>query len=436
MVFLAGGGSRADIASVGPLRAFAAIVLAIAVLFQTGRSLKRVAVPLVAIAMLGLWMVLQLIPLPPSLWAALPGREEIAALGEVTGLSDTWRPITFSVMKTSNSLASLVVPLAGLMLLALLDDRGWRRVPWIFMLAGLASGLLGLAQLLLPEATGLYLYDITNIGSAVGLFSNRNHNAIFLTIALLFCAIRIEKTSRNKFAVGDLGAIVCALVIFVGILVNGSRAGLVALGVVGVIVAVRHFFKWRASSGTGQKIALARLIGAGMVGACSLALVAVFVFAGRSPAVDRLLQEDPADDQRVQVLPVVLDMARDFQPFGVGFGAFEQAFRTVETEALLGPRYLNNAHNDWLQFPIEGGVPAVLMALAAIVLLAVQTVRNARKPSADQAMLSNAWLGILVIGILALASMVDYPLRTPSIMLLAVTAAAMFFKPLVDGSRQ
>lgn len=429
-MFLAGGGSRADIESLGPLRAVSAVLLALAIWFQTGKSLRRVITPLMVILALAVWMAIQLIPLPPSWWSALPGRQTIAELGELAGIADSWRPITFSPMKTGNSLASLVVPLAGLMLLALLDDKGWRRLPWIFITAGVASALFGIAQVL-TNADGLYLYAITNDGSAVGLFSNRNHNAMFLTVALLFCVFRLERTTRASLGPADLFAMVAALAIFAGLLVNASRSGLVGMAIVGVIFAVRAVYHWKTSNGAGG---LRVVIGAA-AGVLSLALVGLFALLGRSPAIERLIEHDPLEDQRVQTLDTVLSMLAQFQPFGVGFGAFEYAYRTKETEALLSDRYLNNAHNDWLQFPIEGGVPAILLGLAVIALLVLRTMKVARLRGADAVLHSNAWLGILTIGILALGSIVDYPLRTPSIMLLVVAAAAMMFKPLTSGTR-
>ena len=428
-----GGGSRADIASLGPLRAVAAVVLAGAVLAQTDRSLRRVAVPLAIIGALGLWMALQLLPLPPGLWTALPGREGIAELGALTGLGETWRPLTFSPMKTANSLASLVVPLAGLMLLALLDDRGWRRLPWVFIIAGAASALFGIAQMLLPGARGFYLYAITNDGSAVGLFSNRNHNAIFLSIALMLCVIRMEQIRRKSFAAPDLGVILAGVVILAGLLINASRTGLVGLGLVGMVFVVRALLHWREEQARGRGKGMVRLFIGGLVGIASLALLAVFAVMGRSPAVERMLALDPAQDQRVEVLPVVMQMLVDFQPLGVGFGAFEYAFRTLEPDSMLGPRYLNNAHNDWLQWPIEGGLPAIVLALVVITLFVRRTLALVRARNDGSAMRASAVTGCLILLVLAIASVVDYPLRTPSIMLLAVAAAAMLFKPLAGG---
>ena len=433
IVMLAGGGSRADIASLGPLRALAAVMLAVAVWFQTRSSLRRVMVPLLALLALAVLIALQLIPLPPDIWGSLPGREPIVRLGELAGIPEAWRPLTFSPMKTANSLASLVVPLAALMLASLLDDQHWRQLPWVFIAAGVASALFGIAQIVAPGAHGLYLYAVTNEGSAVGLFSNRNHNAMFLTVALLFCVLRLERVRPGKLESEVVAAGLAALVIFAGIMVNASRSGLVGLALVGLVFAVRALLHWQEQARAGQRGIPLRVWAGGLVGLLSLGLVAAFAALGRSPAFARLLEQDPGQDLRVQALPTVLEMLGDFQPLGAGFGAFEYAFFMREPDAMLSPRYFNNVHNDWLQFPLEGGVPAILLGLVLLGLFAARCWRIFRQRAHGGSMQRNAATGALALVVLMAASVIDYPLRTPSIMVLAVVAAAMLFKPIADS---
>src|SRR6516225_8298716 len=58
---------------------------------QLGRSGQWAIVLLCAILALPL---LQLIPMPPSLWSSLPGRGEIAAAYEAAGMALPWLPIS------------------------------------------------------------------------------------------------------------------------------------------------------------------------------------------------------------------------------------------------------------------------------------------------------------------------------------------------------
>ena len=62
-------------------------------------------------------------------------------------------------------------------------------------------------------------------------------------------------------------------------------------------------------------------------------------------------------------------------------GAFEKVFQANEPDALLGPVFLNHAHNDWLEAVITGGLPA-----AALLVIAVGGTLYAalRQPIADR----------------------------------------------------
>ena len=151
LVFLMGGGSRYDIDSVGPLRAISAIFLAVGIWYQTWETFRRVRVPIVFLLALGVLMAMQLVPLPHSWWSSLPGRAEIARLDVLMGLGEISRPLTLSPQRTLNSLASLIVPLAAFMLLALMDSEGWRRLMKMIAVAGVASAVLGITQVSLSS---------------------------------------------------------------------------------------------------------------------------------------------------------------------------------------------------------------------------------------------------------------------------------------------
>lgn len=112
-------------------------------------------------------------------------------------------------------------------------------------------------------------------------------------------------------------------------------------------------------------------------------------------------------------------MIADFFPWGAGFGSFENVFKTYETVDMLTSRYLNQAHNDLAQIIIEGGLPVVVILIAALAWLFKVSWSCWRSP--------RKWTrieGIFLVGSIALwllASLVDYPLRAPlSAMIVAV----------------
>ena len=425
-IFLLGGGGRADILSVGPLRAIAAVFLALAIFYQTKASWRNVAVPVVFLALLALWMALQLIPLPVSWWSSLPGRSVIRELDEAIGIAGTWRPITLSTMKTANSLASLVVPLATLMIVSLFDEKAWQRSLWIVIITGVASTLLGVAQVTLRGSPGLYLYEITNPGSAVGLFSNKNHNGIFLAIALLFALFRTERIKWPDLTPADVFTLLAVIVLVSGMALNGSRTAFGCLVIVGLVTAVRTFAA-RSSAAAQSAGRLRYFVGIAM-GTVAVALLGVFTILGRNEAVSSLFADDVGQDLRFTTFPYVTMLARDYQPFGAGFGAFEHAYQMVEPTALMTSRYFNQAHDDWLQLPIEGGLPAIVILVLFLVAVSLRLRIIAKREGDSRVARDNAWLGAATLLIFAGASVFDYPLRTPSLMLVAAMATAMLFR--------
>ena len=114
--------------------------------------------------------------------------------------------------------------------------------------------------------------------------------------------------------------------------------------------------------------------------------------------------------------PVIVEMLGSHWALGTGFGSFEQVYHIYEPSALLMPSYVNQAHNDWAQFIIEGGVPAGLLLTGIIVWIvkAIGTMLFHRTRRADAIF----WMSIFVI--VATASLVDYPLRTPLFQLVAI----------------
>jgi len=206
------------------------------------------------------------------------------------------------------------------------------------------------------------------------------------------------------------------------ILLTGSRAGLAAGGLA-LLAALALIAR---APIVPQRLRISRAISirrglllAAIAGVVVLAAVLAVLFA-RALSVDRLMTEDPADNLRFAVLPTLLRMARDFFPFGSGFGSFEFVYRIYEPENLLGPRYLNEAHDDWLQLIIEGGLAGLAIAAvfaAWLIRTFIGIIRGKAGLGRDRRLMAFG-----VIALLLLASLVDYPLRTPMLSTLFVLA--------------
>ena len=393
--------------------------------------------PLYIAGALMVLMVLQLIPLPPSIWTASPERQIFADIANIAGIEQPWRPLTLSPSKTLNSLFSLAVPIAAMMLYLNLD-RGYRkRVISVIIVLCSISALWAIFQIIGPARGPLYIYRITNFGAGVGLFANRNHQAVVLasTIVMLGWYAGSLRPNVKQAALKFYASNATIFILAPLILIIGSRAGLLLM-IPGLVLALFLIYfgeynlggthnkrttdlsKNRLFSDRRALLAISILIISGMATASFL--------LSRSLAFDRLFRGNEVEELRVQLLPTLFTMLKDYMPWGSGFGSFEHVYKIYEPQELLRPNYLNQAHNDWLQYLIEGGIPALLIVICAATWFAARVWIAAINWRGVNPAKYTALMCIAVIGFLLAASIGDYPLRVPSIMALAAVLICVF----------
>lgn len=423
LVFLIGGGSRSDIQSLAVLRPAAILccVFALATLRYDQIRARR-GLLLLAIAIF-LLVGVQLIPLPPGAWQSLPGRNLIVEIDRQAGIVDAWRPLTLSPSGTWNTFFSLFPPAAILLLGIQMTREQLEKLALVVLGIGLLSGILGLLQSIGPAQSPLYLYRITNNGAAVGLFSNRNHQAMFLAtlfpLLAVYASQRAGSNAQARFrAWATLAAGACLIPL---LLVTGSRAGLV-LGGLSAAVSV-FLYRTPLTTSSDSRKPQPKWIAWALVGSGVLLTALVGLLMTRAEAFRRIVEGGVENDLRFQVWKPIFGIAYDNFPTGTGFGSFPAVYQVLEPYGLLVPSYLNHVHNDWLELAVEGGLPALLLVAAASMAFLVQGVALIRseRDGAQHRLLGIA--GTVVIANFAIGSAADYPLRTPSIACLAALAA-------------
>ena len=435
LVFFTGGGSRGDIQSLIILRPVAVLMCGFA--FWSIRwehvSANRFLFGMAAaiFALVGIY----LIPLPPSIWGALPGREIITEIDKTAGLGEVWRPMAMVPAGAWNAFYSLFVPLTVLLLgVQLSREERFQLLP-VLMGLGLFSGFLGLLQAIGDPLGPLYFYNVTNNGSAVGLFANRNHQAILLAclfpmLAVYACAgVRSEEQARVRGYVALAGGFVLVPLL----LVTGSRAGLIA-GVAGLLTVPLLYRKpviVVPKKRKGGRLDLRWLLGVFMV----LCLGGITFIMSRAEAIVRLSQPDQLEELRFQAWPILLDIAEKYLPFGSGPGSFVEIFQIHEPDNLLKPSYFNHAHNDWIEVYMTLGVPALLLLMIAAWTFARRAWTLFRAERGEGRDTPYARLGAVMIGLLAFGSIGDYPLRTPTLACVFVLAALWLSAPRGETSK-
>jgi O-antigen ligase len=412
--FLWGGGSRLDIPGLIFLQPLS-VAIAFALMLTPGPlRWERVRVPLILLCALTLTMAVQLIPLPPALWAGLPGHEQFLPFIQASATAEVWRPLSLTPDATLASLVGLAIPAAALVGFASLSEGRSRSLLTYLLIASGLSALLGIGQLIGGAQSGLYRYAITNEGAAVGLFSNRNHQAVLL--AMTWPMLALWMTERGigagqrtlRLWIGWTG--VFALVPL--LTATGSRAGLV-LGLGGISAAWLLLRSARGEDGKALPVPgwlrrNARLF----VIVALLCIVGAAFFLSRGEAIQRLFETNVAEETRWTNLPVLLRIAQDFFPFGSGFGSFDPVFRFYEPDELLRSTYLNHAHNDFIELVITGGLFSLAAAVAFVVWVVARAFSLKQRGSGSQGS-RFIYVGLVMVSLLLIASAVDYPLRTP-----------------------
>jgi O-antigen ligase len=204
-------------------------------------------------------------------------------------------------------------------------------------------------------------------------------------------------------------------------LVTGSRAGLMLLGLalIATIFAFRgHLLPPRDSSPRTKLMVLLAALG------CLIAIAVMAVWLSRAEAWERLLDIEIEDENRLSNLGTLLEMAQAYFPFGSGFGSFDPLFRYFEPDSELQLFYLNHAHNDLVELLITGGLGGALILIGFLAWIAIRAAAVLRAPAALPIQ-ACARAGVIVIVILLLSSLVDYPLRTPLLALLFALSAGL-----------
>jgi O-antigen ligase len=428
-ICLLGGSARGDAVQLIVLRPVCCLFAGYA-FYQLGSQKVKGLMPLyLGLGILGLWMIIQIIPLPYQIWSEFPGRALIVKLDVAGDQAGLWRPISLSPSRTANSLASLIVPLAAILLFHIYPNRRKKDFLSLIILIAFGNSLLGILQLLGPSGGMLYFYEFTNSSEAVGFFANRNHSSVFSAVSLLIISyIYSQNWTIFRFPINysNILLLTVYVIVLMSSILNGSRAGLLCGGL--ALFLGLMIYNLRPVDAAGHKIKPVNKIGS-IVGSIAIVmfsamLILLFFVSDRIPAVTRLIESDNMSNLRASAMPTLFEMIGTYWPIGAGFGTFDKVYFIHEPSELLMPSYFNQAHNDWLQILIEGGAPIALAALAGILWYIASVLKLFSAASKNISHLL-FWFGIFAI--FAIASLVDYPLRTPIFSAVTVWIIAFLF---------
>jgi len=430
-----GGGTRGGFLSDTVLQLIA-IPLLLVVLWRAPEllSAKQTRAPFLFALALAAIPLLQLVPLPPEVWTALPNREFTVESNALIGREHAWMPISMSPNATWVSALSLMPPISLFLAMLLLSYGERRHLSLLLLVVGVPAVFIGLTQVAQGPASALRFFAVTHPHDATGFFASRNHFAAFLYSLTLFAAawtVDVSFAAGGRPAFKKYTAPSSALIIaaFAGLVVlvaaqamARSRAGL-ALTIAALVGAFALALSDRRSA---AKATPAKLL----LGVTMLAVMFAVQFT-----LFRVLErftEDPLANSRISFARTTIEAAKAYFPIGSGVGTFVPVYTTFERPAdAFVHFYVNHAHNDFLEMWLESGVAGLVLLGLFLFWLVRRSAEIWRRPLPDgreiDRMLAKA--AMVVIALLLAHSLVDYPLRTGAMMAIFAFACALLIKP-------
>ncbi len=379
---------------------------------QLPRQLARFWPAVGAIAALGLYQLVQIVPL-----GAITGLPMLQVpAGAETLVSDTLSLapnttlLAFIRTATYAALFILLVQLTANRSRAQLVARG------LFLVVALHAGygLIALTQL---GDTFLLAPKIAYLGSATGTFVNRNSFATFLAIG---CTLGVSLTIQDAFRGGAAPWRINSGVLFdaMGVVVIGttlvatqSRAGAFA-GLCGTVFAAALLLAPRMR--LGRFVTIIAL-------SVPVLLVLLFFLHGEG-LLDRLGAQGLSSNSRLELYRQVVGMIFTRPFLGFGGGAFETAFTLFHEPSLSPEVRWDHAHSSYLTLWAEYGLVMGSLPMLALGFLGWKAWRRigGELPRAE---LAAAALGSLLV--VAIHSLVDFSLEIHAVALLFVTVLAL-----------
>ncbi|MEO7786415.1 MAG: O-antigen ligase family protein [Sphingomicrobium sp.] len=390
--------------------------------------------PLALFAAVLLLILGQMIPLP---WTVgLAGRAMTDGLLALPGMPRAWHPLSLDPAATARFAASLLVPLAAALATIGAGQRGRIWLVRAIALLAAASAALGMVQLALGYPIWSSPFGMPDPGHADGLFVNRNHQAMLLLSGMLAAGlwIRLEGPRSGaalRLTVGRWRVHAAWLLMPLFALMTaaaGSRAGIGLL----LVVLPGSIAMALGETRRGSRFASAHRLGPVLLAGVVLLVV---LLALPSETIGQMRARFVfGSDARIDFLPDILLLCRQYWPWGSGFGTFVPAYAGIEDLDHMRVAYLNHAHNELLEWIIEGGLPATLLMTGAVGLFAARLwlVLSSTRSTSRKAM---ALTGGGILLLLAAHSAIDYPLRTDALAAVAGVAIGLLFTPALDPMR-
>lgn len=409
-----GGTSQAILFPKLALNVIAISVIAYILATKTREKLRSLLrFPLIIGALFTALFAVYLIPFPASLWSGLSQSEIVLRGYELAQIKPSWRPLSLTPEDTALTLWNFLPPAAIIFIMALdLRSGELKRSFKALMWLGLTMIILGVLQFA-SISNALYIYKFSTLGLPTGTFSNTNHFGTFLVMLLpisVFQFFRYRKESQRNFNFG-LSILLLAAAIPM-IVLTDSAAGYLIMPVILILSIITLRKRERDLKplwiflATVLVFLLLDFFMHGKISGIALAQI-----AETGPASRRVIYETIWTQYDMKAL------------FGTGPGSFYDVYLGFENRTTMRTKFVNLAHNDYLQVWLEMGLIGFSIMMSFVFYTAYTLIKLVL---GDGTRIQIA-AALSVVAVM-IASLVDYPLRT-----IAICVLLSYFTVLMSG---
>lgn len=361
--------------------------------------------------------LLQLVPLPPAVWQALPSRDLVTESFQVAGIpAGSWFSFSVDPLRTFTAFCATLAPATFVIVgWSLASDERALLVKTLGVVA-LAVLLLGALQLSSANTVGVLQQDDIQSNVLYGTFSNRNSTGLFFVIA----AIMLVGLALPGKGIWPMAMAAAAAFLALAVVLTQSRSSMALLLVLFVFAGMRLAFLVFGNSRRGGVPGQRRLLlGAAAIVLLVVGAVGVSVASGGRAAqsIERFSQ---IDDDRLEMWDDGAFVAERYWPLGAGTGTFDEVFQIDESLEYVSPAKAGRAHNDYIELAIETGAIGLLVLFAWLAWLTVAVWR--RRGDEDRWLAFAAHVSLVCV---ALQSVLDYPLRSQALLCTAAVLLVM-----------
>ena len=385
--------------------------------------------PIALLLIFCFWNIIQIVPLPLSLLSVFSP----TAFSYYEMVNADFGTISIDVAQSKIMLYKTISYLCFFISAVMLCNtmQRIRTVMLVVTFVGVFQAMYGASEVLLNIDNSL-IFQLPIKAWATGTFVYKNHYANYLLLCLsmglgyLVYSLLITQSSKSSKQ---------KLRSFLNTLLNGKALVRIALAIMVIALVMSRsrmgntaFFAAVTVVGLLSLVLIKQRTKGLTILIVSMFIIDMFILSawfGLDKVKTRLEETSFSQETRDEVVRDSLPLLEDFTLTGTGMGSFYTAYPHYTSPEVRG--FYDHAHNDYLQFAIEAGIPATIVLFLLPLLAAykcVRTLRDRQTPTAK----GFAFGALVAIMGMAVHISVDFPLQAPANAALFIVILALAFK--------